>query len=129
MKLPLDLKRTYEYRTLQEIAKGMCINKPMIEFSIFESFDNEEGVWMVSAPDIESTNAVIGGEVQFIADYWRVAEMPIYSCVVKDPTWRDIINIFNDMLQQGYGQGVYLEGLILNEPDDNIDTVRFQIGS
>lgn len=129
MKLPLDLKRTYERETLQEIVEGMCINKPMIEFSIFESFDNEEGVWMVNAPDIESTNAVIGGEVQFVADYWRVAEMPIYSCVVKNPTWKDIINIFNDALQQGDGQGVYLEGLKVVKPKDNINTIQFIIGS
>ena len=84
---------------------------------------------MVDAPDIESYYPVSPGKVQFVADYWRVADEPVYSRVVEDPTWRVIIDIFNDMLQQGDGCGIYLEGLDIIERKDDISTVRFQIGS
>lgn len=84
---------------------------------------------MVNAPDIKSYHPIITGKVQFVADYWRVADEPVYSPVVENPTWRVIIDIFNDMLQQGDRQGIYLEGLNLTETKDDISTVRFQIGS
>lgn len=129
MKLFFELNRTYEYDELQELAASMCKQKPILSFSIFESFDNSEGVWMVKAPDIESLNPVIAGKVQFMADYWRVSEKPLYSPDVENPTWRDIINIFNDMLQLGDSNGIYLEGLSLVKPHDGINTIRFQIGS
>ena len=129
MKLPIKLNSTYAYDDLQELVASMCRQKPIVSFSIFESFDNYEGVWMVDAPDIESYHPVIPGKVQFVADYWRVSDEPVYSPVVEDPTWRVIIDIFNDMLQQGDGCGIYLEGLDLIETKDDISTVRFQIGS
>lgn len=129
MKLPFELKRTYAYDELQELVASMCEQEPIVCFSIFESFDNSEGVWMVNAPDVESLDRVIACKVQFVADYWRVADEPVYSPVVLNPTWRDIINIFNDMLQQGDRQGIYLEGLDLLETKDNVKIVKFQIGS
>lgn len=129
MKLPFELKRTYAYDELQELVASMCEQEPIVCFSIFESFDNSEGVWMVNAPDIESLDRVIACKVQFMTDYWRVSDEPVYSPVVVNPTWRDIINIFNDMLQQGDRQGIYLEGLNLLETKDNVKIVKFQIGS
>ena len=129
MKLPFELKRTYAYDELQELVASMCRQKPIVHFSIYESFDNAEGVWMVNAPDIESTNPVILGKVRFMADYWRVTDEPLYSDVVENPTWRTIINIFNDMLQQGDGCGIFLEDLEMDEPKDGTDVVRFCIGS
>lgn len=129
MKLPIKLNSTYAYDELQELVASMCRQKPIVCFSIFESFDNSEGVWMVNAPDIKSYHPIITGKVQFVADYWRVADEPVYSPVVENPTWRVIIDIFNDMLQQGDRQGIYLEGLNLTETKDDISTVRFQIGS
>lgn len=129
MKLPFELKRTYAYDELQELVASMCEQEPIVCFSIFESFDNSEGVWMVNAPDIESTNPVILGKVQFMTDYWRVSDEPVYSPIVENPTWQVIINIFNNMLQQGDRQGIYLEGLNLLETKDNVKIVKFQIGS
>lgn len=129
MKLPFELKRTYEYNELQELVASMCEQEPIICFSIFESFDNSEGVWMVNAPDIESLDRVIACKVQFVADYWRVSDEPVYSPVVVNPTWQVIINICNGMLQQGDRQGIYLESLDLLETKDNVKIVKFQIGS
>lgn len=129
MKLPFELKRTYAYDELQELVASMCEQEPIVCFSIFEFFVNSEGVWMVNAPDIESYHPVIDGKVQFMTDYWRVSDEPLYSRVVENPTWRVVIDIFNTMLQNGDRQGIYLEGLNVVEVKDDIKIVRFQIGS
>ena len=131
MKLPFEFNRTYDYDELQDLAHSMCTSNPILCFSIFKTkeSDHSEDVWNVNAPDIESTEPVILGKVQFVADYWRVSDEPVYSPVVENPTWRVIINIFNDMLQQGDRNGIYLEGLVLVNPKDSINTIQFQIGS
>ena len=136
MKLPIKLNSTYEYDELQELVASMCRQKPIVCFSIFKTNQAPENahragerVWFVDAPDIKSYHPVIPGKVQFVADYWRVSDEPVYSPVVENPTWRVIIDIFNDMLQQGDGCGIYLEGLDIIETKDDISTVRFQIGS
>lgn len=133
MKLPFELNHTYAYGELQELVASMCEQEPIVNFSIFKTNEakstKDRDTWFVDAPDIESTEPVVAGKVQFVADYWRVSDEPVYSPVVENPTWQVIINIFNDMLQQGDRQGIYLEGLVLVNPKDNINTIRFQIGS
>lgn len=133
MKLPFELKRTYEYDKLQELVASMCEQEPILNFSIFKTNEDKSSadrcIWFVDAPDIESTEPVILGKVQFMTDYWRVSDEPVYSPVVENPTWQVIINIFNNMLQQGDRNGIYLEGLVLVNPKDDINTIRFQIGS
>lgn len=133
MKLPFELNRTYEYSELQELVASMCEQEPIVNFSIFKTNEakstKDRDIWFVDAPDVESLDRVIACKVQFVADYWRVADEPVFSHVVVNPTWRDIINIFNDMLQQGDRQGIYLEGLNLLETKDNVKIVKFQIGS
>ena len=133
MKLPFELKRTYEYNELQELVASMCRQEPIVRFCIFKTNEakstKDRNTWFVDAPDVESLDRVIACKVQFMTDYWRVSDEPVYSPVVVNPTWRDIINIFNDMLQQGDRQGIYLEGLNLLETKDNVKIVKFQIGS
>ena len=132
MKLSFDLNRTYDYDELQELAASMCKQEPILIFSIFGDDKCNADImhqWRVKAPDIESPGRVIACQVQFMTDYWRVSSEPIYSPIVVNPTWRDIINIFNDMLQGGDRQGIYLEGLDVIETKDNVKIVKFQIGS
>lgn len=126
------LDRVYEYSDLQKLAHAMCTNKPVLIFSMFASIEEEEfdvNRWMVRAPDIDSTEPVFKGKVQFMTDYWRVSNMPLYSEVVENPTWMTIINIFNDMLQNGDGCGVYLEGFHTLKEVGDVQVIQFAIGS
>jgi hypothetical protein len=124
-------KRLYEYTDLQKLAHAMCTNKPILRFSMFETAESVDGedTWRVHAPDIDSTKPVFKGKVQFMTDYWRVSDVPLYSEVTKNPTWMTIINIFNDMLQNGDNCGIYLEGFYLEKQVDDVQVIRFVIGS
>ncbi len=132
-KIDVVLDRTYEYDDLQKLARAMCINKPILNFSMFKSVEGleEEGenVWNVNAPDIDSTEPVFKGKVQFMTDYWRVSDVPVYSEVVENPTWMMIINIFNDMLQNGDNCGIFLEGLYNLKEVGDVKIIKFAIGS
>lgn len=132
-KIDVVLDRTYEYDDLQKLARAMCTNKPILNFSMFESVEGleEEGenVWNVNAPDIDSTEPVFKGKVQFMTDYWRVSDVPVYSEVVENPTWMMIINIFNDMLQNGDHCGIFLEGLYNLKEVGDVKIIKFAIGS
>lgn len=129
--IDIPFNRTYEYDDLHKLAKAMCTNKPMLQFSIFKTNEelSDSERWMVNAPDIDSTEPVFTGLVQFVADYWRISDVPLHSKVVENPTWMTIINIFNDMLQNGDGQGIYLEGLYEENRVGGIQIYRFAIGS
>jgi flagellar basal body rod protein FlgG len=132
-KIDVVLDRTYEYDDLQKLARAMCTNKPILNFSMFKSVEGleEEGenVWNVNAPDIDSTEPVFKGKVQFMTDYWRVSDVPVYSEVVENPTWMMIINIFNDMLQNGDNCGIFLEGLYNLKEVGDVKIIKFAIGS
>jgi hypothetical protein len=130
-KINITLDRIYDYDDLQKLAHAMCSNKPMLHFSMFETAESMDGedTWRVHAPDIDSTEPVLKGKMQFMTDYWRVSNVPIYSEVVENPTWMTIINIFNDMLQNGVGCGIYLEGLYNLKEVGDIRVIKFAIGS
>lgn len=129
--------RIYEYSDLQKLVRAMCDQNAKIIFSIFQdASDSEEEFntdnWQVKAPDIDSTNPVFKGKVEFFIDYWRVADRPVYSPVYENPTWRDIINACNNLLQQGDPDGVYLEGMNTfkqTKSPDSVTKIEFCIGS
>ena len=62
-------------------------------------------------PPLESNKPVFQGPCQFMIDYWRVSETPLFSPIYENPTWKDILNACNDMLQEGDRCGVFLEGI------------------
>jgi hypothetical protein len=130
----MDIKynRIYNYDDLQKLAHAMCTNKPILSFSMFETIENvpDEGPdWLVNAPDIDSTEPVFKGKVQFMTDYWRVSDIPLYSEVVENPTWMTIINIFNDMLQNGDECGIFLESFYKTKEVGDVQIIGFAIGS
>lgn len=130
-KINITLDRIYNYDDLQKLAHAMCTNKPILSFSMFETAESIDGedAWRVHAPDIDSTEPVIAGKVQFMTDYWRVSDVPVYSEVVENPTWMIIINIFNDMLQNGDECGIFLEGLYNLKEVGDVKIIKFAIGS
>ena len=130
-KINITLDRIYNYDDLQKLAHAMCTSKPILSFSMFETAASVDGedTWRVRAPDIDSTEPVIAGKVQFMTDYWRVSDVPVYSEVVENPTWMTIINIFNDMLQNGDECGIFLEGLYNLKEVGDVKIIKFAIGS
>ena len=94
-------------REMLNLVSGMLEKPRRIIFSMFNYLDNSmEPDAPVCLPNITSEEPVINGEARFMIDYWRVSDEPIYSRVYVDPTWRDIINACNNLLQHGDGLGV-----------------------
>lgn len=142
----ISYTKTIEHGQLQKTAEKLTGNwSPMIVFSIFKDLDDdfarEPGTkWLVRAPDIESTEPVIEGDVVFFINYWRFGDEPVCSEKITNPTWRDIIRACDDlMIMYSDGDGIFLEGIrsikdsssyklsFLNEPGINYQ--EFIIGS
>lgn len=105
-----------------------------LTFSIFTDDGTENGNWMVKHPNIESTDPVIEGEVGFYSDYWRLTDYNngdvVYSEVVTNPNWKDIINAANDMLVRTCEYELFLEGLTLTRCNEyGRKMVRVDFGS
>lgn len=127
--------KTYSYKELTSAVNSILIGPPRVIFSMFTDTKNTEYTpsepddWIVDAPDILSTKPIIEGEVRFTINYWRVADEPVFSKVYSNPSWKDIINACNDLLQGGDSDGVYLEGLNKGKTTNNITDYEFIIGS
>jgi hypothetical protein len=63
-------------------------------------------------PDIFCDLPVITGKVKFLIDYFRVSNSAVYSPIYENPTWKDVLNACNDLLQNGDHCGVFLEELL-----------------
>jgi hypothetical protein len=121
------------YDQLDETVKRIIKNKvgndnkeKVITFSIFECVQNSK---KITYPDLASNKPIVTGKVIFFIDYWRVAPKPVYSPVYFNPTWEDIINACNDLLQKGDRCGVFLENLYQKEIKKGIKYIEFSIGS
>jgi len=121
---------TIDYSEMMDIVEALCTNDPLIQFSIFNTNDQltSEDKWIVDIPDINSSEPVIKGETIFTINYWRISEEPVFSPLYDSPTWKDIINACNNLLQEGDHQGIYLEGLKVHK-DTAVRVVEFVIGS
>ena len=91
--------KTYSYKELTAAVESVLTGPPRVVFSMFADTTNKEykpsepDNWIVDAPDFTSTEPVIEGKVQFMIDYWRVADEPVFSEVYLNPTWVDIANV------------------------------------
>jgi hypothetical protein len=124
--------KTYLLPDINEAARSL-IDKDKEHLVIFSIYKMEEDVvqdeYLVTGPDILSTKPVIEGQCGFFIDYWRVAPKPVYSKEYTNPTWKDIINACNDLLQNGDGCGVYLENVSFDKTKNGIKYFSFGIGS
>ena len=129
-KLSFEFTKTSPYSHLVDLVNTMIKGEEKIIFSIFEtSEDSNDDQWMVVHPDILSNDLVIEGNCVFFINYWRVADQPVYSEVVNNPTWKDIINVCNDLLKDGDGCGVFLENIVFRSEKNNVKQFEFHIGS
>lgn len=76
-------------------------------------------------PDLASKDPVFQGHCQFLIDYWRVSDTPVFSEIYENPTWKDILNACNDLLQDGDRCGVFLENIV----EEKKGLYAFHIGS
>jgi len=127
--------KEYLYDDLQSKAHAMIDSeRKLIEFSIFKTISGSGEEWKVKAPDIESTEPVIEGDVVFYSDYWRLTaynkDEKVFTTIFTNPTWKDIINSVNNMLLRTCNYGLYLEGL--SEESKKVEgckMVRVEFGS
>ena len=125
--MKFEKTETVTYDELTEIVEAMLPKnqKRLIEFSVLsDAGNNDKDQWLIKIPDIRSDKPVFEGTYNFLIDYWRVCSVAKMSRPIKNPTWKDIIIVFNELLQDG-GSSLYLEGFRLQE--DNI--IEFAIGS
>ena len=131
MKHILDWKTDYD--NLEETVKAMGAKR--VCFSIFETEegdwgDGSPGSWKVSAPDILSDNPALVGKVQLQTSYWRVTDGELVkSLVISNPTWKDIILAVDEILKDGDGCGIFLEGLRYQGLVDGVKVFDLVIGS
>ena len=108
-------------------------DKKLVEFSIFVDAGNVDDEWQVRAPDIESTDTIIEGEVIFYSDYWRLTDynngVPCQCEAVTNPTWKDIINAANKLLEETNKYQLFLEGLTHVKNVGEYKMVRVDFGS
>jgi len=127
--------KTYSYKELTDTVDSILTGPKRVVFSMFADTTNKEykpsqpDDWIVDAPDFGSTQPVIKGKVQFMIDYWRVTDQPILSEVYLNPTWVDIANACNDLLKDGDGNGVFLEGFSKGKTTNGVTVYEFCIGS
>ena len=128
--------KEYLYSDLQDKANAMIASeRKLVEFSIFKDMGGfGDASWKVKAPDIESTEPVIEGDVVFYSDYWRLTaynkDEKVFTTVYTNPTWRDIINSVNNMLLRTCDYGLFLEGLTEDSKKvEGCKMVRIEFGS
>ena len=125
--MKFEKTETVTYDELTEIVEALLPKnqKRLTEFSILsDAGNNDKDQWLVRIPDIRSAKPVLEGTYNFLIDYWRVCSVAKMSRPITNPTWKDIIVVFNELLQDG-GSSLFLEGLRVQE--NNI--VEFAIGS
>lgn len=124
--LLLEYTATSSYDSLQKAAHAMCnhrskLGRVGVEFSLFESSHGcpIKGDWIVKHPDIWSDEPVFEGNCVFYSDYWRIGDKPVYSEVMPNPRWREIINESSRQLidpEDGSTACLFLEGFYEFDP-------------
>jgi hypothetical protein len=132
----LDDMHNTEYKELCRLTDELIeSDKRFVEFSIFKDVSSSIDNWIVSVPDITSTKPIIDGEVVFFSDYWRLTDhlkprgREIESRVYANPTWKDIINAANEMIESTCQYTLYLEGLSPRGIANGIKRVEVEFGS
>jgi len=135
----LELTVTSAYDSLQKAVEGRCKDRSRegnvgLTFSIFESAYGcpIKGDWVVNHPDIFDEGAVFEGKCVFVTDYWRVSENEVYSEVMENPSWREIISECNRQLidpEDGSTACLFLEGFTEMEPKDGVRVFDIDWGS
>lgn len=125
----LDTPTTYE-----QICQAVDdMGAKVLQFSIFRDNpekENDQGdKWHVLAPDITSNNPVLTKPCKVLINYWRVSDEPVESPVLNEPTWKDLILATDQLLQNGDGCGVYLEGFRVHEEAKKVTVLEAVIGS
>jgi len=131
------------YEKLQESAVNLMMGEDkLVIFSIFKdnaapgTFDSTSGdrQWHVLAPDILSPKPVFEGDVVFYSDSWRITDHmdndgEYTSRKYTNPTWADIINACNDMLNSTCKYALYLEYVNNGDTVDGVQRAELVLGS
>lgn len=120
--------KRYEYNILQKTIKQYT---ERIIFSIFNSVDYKKydlSCWIIEAPDVESPEPVFEGK--FYIDYWRFGSKPVFTDILENPTWKDIITACDKlMIDHGDDDGIYFEDINFEQEVNGVKFYKFLIGS
>ena len=132
----LDDMHNIEYKELCRLTDELIeSDKKLVEFSIFRDVSSDNDNWIVSAPDVTSDKPIVDGEVVFFSDYWRLTDHlkpfsnEIESRVYTNPTWKDIINAANEMIENTCVCSLFLEGLSPRGIANGVKRVEIEFGS
>jgi len=131
-KAKFPFTKTYPYSELGDVVNSLLdpSKKPLVIFSMWETAEDAAGNdFMALVPDILSPEPALLGRCIFTISYWRVSPSPVYSKEYLNPTWKDILNACNNLLQNGDGCGVYFENIEHLRKTDGVDYFEFWIGS
>jgi hypothetical protein len=130
----LELTVFSPYGTLQKAAKEMCKHTSKegnigLVFSIYETafktLSKQGFDVIVKHPDIYSDEPVFEGNCVFFSSYWRISDKKVYSEVMPNPRWEEIIAEANFQLidpNDGSTACLFLEGFY--ELDPRSDNTR-----
>ena len=88
------------YSVLSQLVYNIVDQPQRVFFSIFDVIEEgkEEEDSLVQYPDLESTEPVIPGLVRLVINNKEYSPNLVLSENISDPTWKDILNICNDLL-------------------------------
>lgn len=120
-----------DYDTLQRLIESwgaLCTN-----FSIFKDCGHTPAtagtIWRIKTPNVQSTKPVVEGKIILYTDYWRVTSSEVYSEVLTNPTWKDLVLAVDKILVESKNY-LYLEGLYVKDSKvDGAQVVEILFGS
>lgn len=98
MRCPVQYLNTEinSFEGLQTITKTLLQNKKVFNFCIYEVATDDGN--SVLHPDILDPEPLLGTDTQIVINIPSVTSEPYVSTSIQDPTWKDVLNIINDML-------------------------------
>lgn len=124
----IPLTKTSKYAVLCQNVESLIGEKPLFEFSIMRMVGGQKD-FVVDHPSLDSETPVLEGDIRLWTDYWRVAPRKVYSPVVSNPTWKDILCAIQQMLKENNAGGIFLEQFGPQYLDKGVINLEVYFGS
>jgi hypothetical protein len=124
----IPLTKTSRYAELCQTVEALIGEKPLFEFSLMRMVGGQKD-FVVDHPDLKSETPLLEGEVRLWTDYWRIAPRKIYSPVMVNPTWKDVLGTIQQMLKEHNSSGIFLEQFGPQYLDKGVTNLEVYFGS
>lgn len=92
------LIKTNPFGIMVEEVRGLLDKPPSFKFFMFDIIEQENDESIVSYPDIECTEPLIGGETTLVINYINNNQLIQYPHKLKDPSWKTMLNAINEIM-------------------------------